>query len=441
MAPHGSQKDKKARQRQRQASAAPAVPPCHDHQHPETGAPPSNTAPCNSQDGDFVKILRTGIDSLYLSYPGSLFTETAVRLNELKKLAQSDDLERSALAQIELDGHLFQVNDRGGRKFRYILADNWYRIEIASLTAKSLPLAYARVASELITLNGARFAENDLRGIVGKLGQLEGSARVSRVDLCVDFLTSYPLDAITESDWVSRAKVLDRFSINRAFSGWVIGPGGVMSARLYNKTLELQKSGKTYYQSLWEKAGWEPGQTVWRLEFQLRRTVLKELDVSTFEALLPRCGGLWRYATQSWLRLSHSEKARSNRKDLPTHPLWEALAAAEWDDCATCSRSPVEKSRLPSDARLFINGLSPITSFMAREGILLPDEGIRAFWRCARDFHNARGDSAPKFEDYVYQKALSKSRGYNSVKTHEALGVPDPGMQAVAKAYKKRSDG
>jgi len=406
-----------------------------------SGAPPRNTAPGNSRGGDCVKILRTGIDSLYLSYPGSLYTETAVRLDALKQLAQSDDLERSALAQIDLRGHLFHVNDRGGRQFRYVLADNWYRIELAGLAAKSLPLAYARLSSELITLNGARFAEKELREIVGKLGQLEGSARVSRVDLCVDFITSYSLEGVSETDWVTRAKVLDRFSVNRVFSGWAIGPGGVISARLYNKTLEIEKSGKAYFFPLWEKAGWRPGQTVWRLEFQLRRSVLKELAVSSFEDLLPRCGGLWRYATGSWLRLSQSEDTAKSRKDLPAHPLWEALAATEWDDSATCTRVPVETRRLPSDSRLFINGLSPITSFMAREGILLPDEGIRAFWQRARDFHNARGEDFPDFEDYVYQKAVTKARVYNTLKTHEVLDVPEPGLAAVAKAYKQRSDG
>jgi len=407
----------------------------------QKGAPPSNTAPGNSQDGDFVKILRTGIDSLYLSYPGSTFTEAAIRLDALKKLAQSDDLERSALAQLDLADHLLQVHDRGNRHFQYILTDNCYRIEIAGLAAKSLPLAYARLSSELLTLSGARVAEKGLYSIISKLGQLEGSARVSRVDLCVDFITSYPLESVSECDWVTRAKVLDRFSVNRAFSGWAIGPGGVISARLYNKTLEIEKSGKTYLFPIWGKAGWRPEQTVWRLEFQLRRSVLKELGVSSFEDLLPRCGGLWRYATESWLRLSQSGDASKSRKDLPAHPLWKALAAAEWDDSASCERVPVEKGRLPSNARLFINGLSPITSFMAREGILTSDEGIRAYWRAAREFHDTRGEPYPDFEDYIYQKTLAKARLYNTVKIHEAMDLPEPGTEAVAKVYKQRSDG
>ena len=63
------------------------------------GAPPSNTAPVNSLKGGSVKILRTGIDSLYLSYPGTLAAESTVALEALKELAQSMIRLGSLLAQ------------------------------------------------------------------------------------------------------------------------------------------------------------------------------------------------------------------------------------------------------------------------------------------------------------------------------------------------------
>ena len=55
-----------------EGAAPPPSPPAGD----SSGAPPSNTAPVNSLPGGTVKILRTGIDSLYLSYPGTLAAET-----------------------------------------------------------------------------------------------------------------------------------------------------------------------------------------------------------------------------------------------------------------------------------------------------------------------------------------------------------------------------
>ena len=49
-----------------------------------SGAPPSNTAPTN-----YIQILRNGIDSIYLSYPGNLYPDKNNDLADKKVLAQS----------------------------------------------------------------------------------------------------------------------------------------------------------------------------------------------------------------------------------------------------------------------------------------------------------------------------------------------------------------
>ena len=172
-------------------------------QRPSTvalGAEPCNTAPANSLPGGTVRILRTGIDSLYLSYPGTLTTETAIRLDKLKEFAQADNPAQVALAQYPAGDHLFEVRDRGSCLFAYVLVDHWYRINVASKKAKALPLAIAQIASELLTLQGPRPAESVLRSIVDTLGQVAGVPRVSRADLCVDFVTDYPLHLIRDED-------------------------------------------------------------------------------------------------------------------------------------------------------------------------------------------------------------------------------------------------
>ena len=163
---------------------------------------------------------------------------------------------------------------------------------------------YAQIASELLTLQGPRPAESVLRGIVDTLGQVDGVPVVSRADLCVDFVTDYPLHLIRDEHWITRAKTIDRYSVHRQFTGFSIGGGGALSARLYNKTLEIEHSGKTFFFDVWRRYGWKPGETVWRLEFQFRRAVLKELGVFAFTDLLEKLGGLWGYATRAWLRLA-----------------------------------------------------------------------------------------------------------------------------------------
>jgi hypothetical protein len=92
-----------------------------------SGAPPSNTAPANciltpnTPPSPSFQLLRFGIDSLYLSYPGTLSHEWERDLENLKGIAQSDDPGERATAQVEIGGHLFEVKDKGKGRFPYVL--------------------------------------------------------------------------------------------------------------------------------------------------------------------------------------------------------------------------------------------------------------------------------------------------------------------------------
>lgn len=135
------------------------------------------------------------------------------------------------------------------------------------------------------------------------------------MDVCVDFVTDYPLHLIRDENWITRAKTINRYTVHRQFSGFSIGGGGALSARLYNKTLEIESSDKTFFHEVWKRYGWKPGETVWRLEFQFRRAVLKELGVFAFTDLLEKLGGLWGYATRAWLRLADPATTTQKRSD------------------------------------------------------------------------------------------------------------------------------
>ena len=67
-----------------------------------------------------------------------------------------------------------------------------------------------------------------------------------------------------------------------------------MSARLYNKLLEIATSGKDWFLPLWHQAGWQPSETVWRLEFELKREVLTQKGLSSFHEVMSNLNGLWR---------------------------------------------------------------------------------------------------------------------------------------------------
>ena len=408
----------------------------------DQGTQSSNTVPSTSINSYNTKILRTGIDSLYLSYQGDLLEESSIRLIELKKLAQSTDPKTVSLAQIALDNHIFEVKDRGRHPFAFILNDNWYRIEIAKLGAIRTPLAHVQVMSELLTEYGVESSVSDLTNIINSFGIITESPAVSRLDLCVDFVTDYPLSEIIDVDWVTRAKDMDRYTVQRTFSGWVIGIGGNIVARLYNKTLEMKKNPRPYLEKLHSECGWDGVSDVWRLEFQFRRAALRELGIVSFSSLKDSLAGLWQYASGDWLRLTIPSKTDNTQSRWPTTCVWEELQQAKWSGDQKVARVPVEKGRPPSDRSLFINGISGLTSFMAREGYSDPIDGVHAYIRSAKKYHDDREYMTDfDFHGYIAQKVALKVKQYNTY-----LNMPEdkklhPSDKAVADEYRKQSDG
>lgn len=406
-----------------------------------SGAPPSNTAPANyTDDPGNPLLLRQGVDSLYLSYPGDLASGWNQRLQGLKLAARAQAEIEQGQAQVRIGDHLLEVSDRGQGRFAFVLVDNCYRLALSSSQSTSLPLAYVQLSSDCLTALGVEAAEADLAYIVNTLGHVRAPANLSRVDVFADFVSAVPMDAWSPQAWVTRAHQINSHHVQGRFSGWSIGLGGVVAARLYDKTLELERSRKDYLKPLWTAAGWKEGQTVWRLEFEFKRQALKELGVSQIGDLREALGPLWRYATQTWLRLTVPNPADDNQSRWPLHPLWAALSDIPWGDAPSQPLSRVRKERAPSDEALFINGLGGITSFMAREGITDLGEGFGEFLARAHQYHDLRGkQQGQKFADYIQGKVAAKGRRFNTLDNGDQEAGERKRRQA--KDYRKARDG
>ena len=96
-----------------------AAPPGESGSEGISGAPPSNTAPHNSNNtlSDGFRLLRLAVDSLYLSYPGGLHHGVLTKLVALKALAQSPDPIEQSKAQFVAGSHIFEVKDKGAGVF------------------------------------------------------------------------------------------------------------------------------------------------------------------------------------------------------------------------------------------------------------------------------------------------------------------------------------
>ncbi len=385
------------------------------------GASLSNTAPAKYINPNLqTQILRSGVDSLYLSYPGDLPKMTEEELESRKAFAQSQDAEIAAEASHSTVDQPFVVLPKGRGRFAYVMVNNWYQIALSASEATSMPLAHVQISSELLTRSGAQAPVRALTNIISVLAQQVIHPKISRVDLCVDFVPGVDLKAFADEEWITRARILNRHSDGGKFTGYTFGNREVMCCRLYNKSIEIRKSGKLYMEDIWKECGWDGECDVWRLEFEFRRPVLKELSIHKMAELIGNLNSLWHYATHSCLQLKIMEwDSNPSRWDI--HPFWQLLQTATFNDLGGQELTRTRKDRAPDDKYLFQNGIAGITSFMAREGITDFMEALALFGSKAQEFYinEFRYNGGQTLQNYAQKKATEKRTRYNLHKPRE----------------------
>jgi hypothetical protein len=106
---------------------------------------------------------------------------------------------------------------------------------------------------------------------------------IERLDRMQHFISrSRKRSVHDESEWVGEVKSRD-YSLGLRRTGFDFARdskgASALSCRMYNKSLELEKSGKDWFVDLWRAHGWsEDDGAVWRVEFSFKREVLHELQ-------------------------------------------------------------------------------------------------------------------------------------------------------------------
>jgi hypothetical protein len=101
---------------------------------------------------------------------------------------------------------------------------------------------------------------------------------------------------------VTRASDFAPYYRFKKLTGIRIGKG-VISARLYDKPLEIQQqSRKVWMFDIWGLNEVPEGKKIIRIEFQLRREVLRDLKIKNIDDLFQKIDGAWAYCTKSWLK-------------------------------------------------------------------------------------------------------------------------------------------
>lgn len=404
------------------------------------GTTPSNTVPYNCNT-PYFKLLRFGVDSLYLSYQGDIFPEVQERLTKLKQLAQHSEADQQALAQFAIGDHIFEVKDKGSSIFPFVIEDGEFRISL-SRANKQTPMAYVKLSSRYLSSITPKNAETQLREILGELGVLTDYAHVSRLDLCADFVSNVNMESWEREAWVTRAKKIDAHAVSEQFTGWSIGLGGKMSCRLYDKLLEIHTSGRTDLLPLWKATGWKQDEPIWRVEFQFMREVLGQHGLVSLDRVLGNLNGLWSYASTEWLRLTLPNPEDQTRARWPIHPLWEYISSVDWEtDGGPLSRS-FKATRIPDDKRVFSLGVSSMASFMARYGITDFDEGLDQYLLALHSYLQYRGEfMGLSAEDFILEKVRVRAKEFNTILNISEEDLKQQAIDDAAAVYRRTSEG
>ena len=96
-------------------------------------------------------------------------------------------------------------------------------------------MAYVKLSNEYLTHLLPADAGKCLSDVLSQLGAIESTANVSRIDLFVDFVSEQNIESWNREAWVTRASDVTAYAIDNHFTGWSIGLGGLVAARLYDK--------------------------------------------------------------------------------------------------------------------------------------------------------------------------------------------------------------
>jgi len=263
-----------------------------------------------------------------------IFRPILATLRELKSAAQETGNED----EITIGGVTLKVHAAGIRFYAYRLTCEDFTICFAENELSTNAPIWVRFMSGYLwplTLEGAY--ESFLKWFRVFDVEVVGT-KVSRFDICVDS-DEVSFGKLDSDGFVTRAKrktihgVDDEHFEGKLFSGFTIGKGQPLLCRIYQKKLEIYKSGKTWMYDIWGQHGWEGDSEVWRVEYQMRREVLKELGVPTIEKLLEKVNGVWAYCTQEWLTLRRPN-GEANVSRWNVRRKWNKIQKAEYSQLA-----------------------------------------------------------------------------------------------------------
>nr|WP_287410692.1 hypothetical protein [Pseudodesulfovibrio sp.] len=284
-----------------------------------TISPPSKV---KSPDSFTPKVLASGVDTLYLALDIRWKSDVLFKLlDKGKEMAREVEQPFPFYLFIESQKQelYFNILPNGSKGYNWILVGAEYSLRIGNwLDPKSRPSVMLEIRSETIWTRGLPESLERILTALEENHAILKSIKPSRLDLCMDILVPnefWNMELFNSMN--TRAHHFSPFFKNQKLTGAQIGKGKIV-CRLYDKPLEIKiKSNKKWMYLIWGISEVSEDMKVIRIEFQIRRELIKSLGINIIKEAFPYLDNIWAYCTQNWLKFqTNPGKHHTQRKTL-----------------------------------------------------------------------------------------------------------------------------
>jgi hypothetical protein len=267
-------------------------------------------------DQDF-KLLLHGIDTVQCAYYLQIAGQSGL---DFQKLAEQKETIRQSKRKhplpVKLGNSEFLLHPYGTSSgYTFVIENNDFKIEISEFMS---PNFYVTFRSAALWRESAFILHDKFLSWAKSIGfEPVISEKLSRVDFTFDY--NLPLVDFNLDSFVSRSRKDSQHRENGKVQTFTLGKGDIV-LRVYDKVAEIeQESGKVWFFHLWGQK-----ENVWRIEWQVRKAILKRFGIVSFDDLQGQHGDLLRYLSHEHDTLRQSNED-THRSRWPLHPLWQDL--------------------------------------------------------------------------------------------------------------------
>ena len=163
--------------------------------------------------------------------------------------------------------------------------------------------------------------------------------------------------------FITKATKVDPHFDRKRLTGFSIGRDKI-SARLYDKPLEIEQQSKKYWMyRIWGLKSVPNGHHIIRVEYQIRRERLKEFGINLISDLDGNLPGLWSFLTHKWLRLvDDTAKHHTHQKLLPFWAIVQTAVPGAQDACALVRQEAIraDEAQIRNQMRGMITSLAAL---------------------------------------------------------------------------------